>query len=126
MQLERVERSSLTGVPLTRQILIRFRTRALRKRVWYRTLSTIERGLIDLTIQWVDNIQSKPMTRIVMRILRKLAQSMEVGIVQVIGRGRELASRITELATKWGNSSALEWKSQQGFLLALGRGIVLR
>ena len=126
MQLERVERSSLLGVPLTRQVLIRFKTRALRRRVWYRTLSRIERGLVDLTIQWVDNIQSKPMTRVVWIILEKLLKALEVRLVQILSRGQVLASKISDLATKWGNSSASMWKFERRFLLALGLGIVLR
>ena len=125
MQLERVGRSSLISVPLTRQVLIGFRTRALRKRVWYRTLSRIERGLVDLTIQWVDHIQSKPMTRTVRKILRKLEEALLERVLRALRRGGLLALRISELAMTWGNKSALSWRFELDFKWSLGLGVVL-
>ena len=124
MQLESIGLSGLIEVPLTRQILIQFRTRALRKRVWYRTLSRIERGLVDLTIRWVDRIRSTEMTRIVKMILQKLTGALEMRMVGVLARGRILASRISDLATQWGNRSAPTWKFERGFQIALGLRIV--
>ena len=110
--------------PITRDVLIRLKTRGLRRRLWYCTLSRMERGLVDLTIRWVDKVRSGRMTETLMRILAKLAQALETGMGKVLGKGRILAARASELAVKWGNVSAYSWRYEQGFCRAIGLGIV--
>ena len=110
--------------PITREVLIGIKTRGLRRRVWYRVLDRMERGLVDLTIRWVDKVRSGRMTETLMRILAKLAQALETGMGKVLGKGRILAARASELAVKWGNVSAYSWRYEQGFCRALGLGIV--
>ncbi len=100
------------------------KTRGLRRRVWYRALDRIERGLVDLTIRWVDKVRSGRMTETLMRILEKLAQAMETGMGRVLGRGRILAARASAIAVGWGNGSAFYWRFEQAFCRALGLGIV--
>jgi hypothetical protein len=111
----------LTG-PITREVLVGMRTRGLRRRVWYCTLSRMERGLVDLTIRWVDKVRSGRMTETLMRILLKLAQAMETGMGRVLSRGRELALRASSLAVGWGNSQAYAWRYDESYALALGLG----
>ena len=113
----------LTG-PITREVLVGMRTRGLRRRLWYSTLSRMERGLVDLTIRWVDKVRSGRMTETLMRILLKLAQAMETGMGRVLGRGRVLASRASELAVGWGNSAAFYWRFETAFCNALGLRVV--
>src|SRR5437016_7097299 len=114
----------LLGGPITRKVLIGMKTRGLRRRVWYRALDRMERGLVDLTIRWVDKVRSGRMTETLMRILAKLAQALETGMGRVLGKGRILAARASELAVKWGNVSAYSWRYEQGFCRAIGLGIV--
>src|SRR5256712_11789286 len=89
--------------PITREVLIGIKTRGLRRRLWYSTLSRIERGLVDLTIRWVDKGRSGRMTETLVRILAKLALALETGMGRVLGRGRMLAARASELAVEWSN-----------------------
>src|SRR2546422_2833145 len=89
--------------PITREVLVGLKTRGLRRRVWYCTLSRIERGLVDLTIRWVDKVRSGRMTETLLRILAKLALALETGVGRVLGRGRMLAARASELAVEWSN-----------------------
>jgi len=110
--------------PITCEVLIGIKTRGLRRRVWYRALDRMERGLVDLTIRWVDKVRSGRMTETLMRILAKLAQALETGMGKVLGKGRILAARASELAVKWGNVSAYSWRYEQGFCRAIGLGIV--
>jgi len=84
----------------------------------------MERGLVDLTIRWVDKVRSGRMTETLVRILAKLAQALETGMGKVLGKGRVLAARASELAVKWGNVSAYSWRYEQGFCRAIGLGIV--
>ena len=110
--------------PITREVLIGIKTRGLRRRIWYWALDRMERGLVDLTIRWVDKVRSGPMTETLMRILEKLAEALETGMGKVLGKGRVLAARASELAVKWGNVSAYSWRYEQGFCRAIGLGIV--
>src|SRR5712691_7860037 len=112
----------MTG-PITREVLVGFRTRGLRRRLWYCTLSRMERGLVDLTIRWVDKVRSGLMAETLLRILVKLALALETGMGRVMGRGRVLAVRASELAVGWGNSAAFYWRFETAFANALGRGI---
>jgi hypothetical protein len=97
------------------------KTRSLRRRVWYRVLDRIERGLVDLTIRWVDKVRSGTMARVLLRILGKLAQAMQQGMVRVLTVGRELALRASVLAVGWGNSDAYGWRFDRGFWLKLAK-----
>src|SRR6266704_4287312 len=109
--------------PITREVLVGLKTRGLRRRVWYRALDRMERGLVDLTIRWVDKVRSGRMTETLVRILAKLAMALETGMGRVLARGRMLAVRASELAVGWGNSSAFSWRFETAFANALGHGI---
>src|SRR5438094_4497406 len=110
--------------PITCEVLIGIKTRGLRRRVWYRALDRIERGLVDLTIRWVDKVRSGRMTETLMRILVKLATALETGMGKVLGRGRELATRVSSLAVGWGNKAAFYWRFDQSFCSALSLGLL--
>ena len=110
--------------PITREVLIGIKTRGLRRRVWYGALDRMERGLVDLTIRWVDKVRSGRMTETLLRILEKLAMALETGMGRVPGRGRELALRASLLAVSWGNGQAYAWRYDEPYALALGLGRV--
>ncbi len=105
--------------PLTRETIAGLKLRALRRRVWYGALDRVERGLVDLTIRWVDKVRSGTMTRVLLRILGKLARAMEHGMARVLLTGRELALQASLLAVGWGNSQAYAWRFDEGFQRAL-------
>jgi hypothetical protein len=110
--------------PLTRETIAGLRLRALRRRVWYGALDRIERGLVDLTIRWVDKVRSGRMARVLLRILEKLARAMEQRIVRVLTMGRDLALRASMLAVEWGDSQAYSWRFDEGFWRGLGSGVL--
>ncbi len=101
--------------PLTRETIAGLKLRALRRRVWYGALDRIERGLVDLTIRWVDRVRSGRLAETLLRILVKLARAMEQGMARVLMVGRELALRASMLAVEWGNSQAYAWRFDEGF-----------
>src|SRR6266702_288193 len=106
--------------PLTGRTLAGLKTRALRKRVWYRVLDRIERGLLDLTIRWVDNVRSRRLTEMLLRILAKLARAMEQGMARVLVVGRELALRASLLALRGGREQADGWRDAESLSRGLG------
>ncbi len=61
---------SLNG-PLTRDVIVGLKTRALRRRVWFSALDRLERGLVDLTIRWVDTVRTGRLAWVLVRILGK-------------------------------------------------------
>src|SRR2546428_91878 len=88
---EELNLQEILDSPLTSRKLAGLKTRALRKRVWYGVLDRVERGLLDLTIRWVDNVRSGRLREMLLRILVKLARAMEQGMARVLVVGRELA-----------------------------------
>ena len=89
---------------------------ALRHRVWFKSLSRVERGIIDLTVQCVDSIKSGKLANVVTAILEKLklaTESMLDRLVRAIGL--PLAQKIGLIAQKWGNFSAKEWATDTSF-----------
>src|SRR3989442_13581330 len=109
--------------PITREVLVGLKTRGLRRRLWHSTLSRIERGLVDVTIRWVDKQRSGRLTATLVRILAKLAMALETGMGRVLMRGRILAMKASELAVGWGDRSAYSWRFETAFANALGNGI---
>ena len=85
-------------------------------------LDRVERGLLDLTIRWVDNVRSGRLTETLLRILVKLARAMEQGMVRVLLVGRELAFRASLMAVRWGNGQAYAWRFDESFWRGLGLG----
>src|SRR3989442_14205162 len=88
---EELNLQEILDSPLTGRKLAGLKTRALRKRVWFRVLDRVERGLLDLTIRWVDKVRSGPLTETLLRLLVKLTRAIEHGITRVLVVGRELA-----------------------------------
>ena len=114
--------------PLTGRKLAGLKTRALRKRLWFRVLDRVERGLLDLTIRWVDNVRSGRLTETLLRILVKLARAMEQGMSRVLVVGRELALQASVFGVRWGNDLAYAWRFDESFWRGLGlsRALVRR
>ncbi len=84
-------------------------------------MDRIERGLVDLTIRWVDNVRNSTMARVLLRILGKLVQALEHGMARVLTVGKELALKASELAVRWGNIQAYAWRSDRVFWIGLAR-----
>src|SRR2546428_9186119 len=103
-QRDAYEKHSRDRSLLSKNSLLRLKTKALRNRVWFRVLSRIERGLLDLTIRWVDQVKSTKLANILDEILTKLLMAMNHGILGALQGGCALARRISEWASGWGNS----------------------
>ncbi len=89
---------------------------ALRRGVWYRVLSKIERGVLDLTVRYVDTIRSSKLAKLVTAILEKLTSAMENVLVRLVRTiGAPMARRMSEIAMTWGNFSASAWAEDANF-----------
>lgn len=96
--------------------LLRIKQLALRRRIWFKALNHLERGIIDLTVKTVDHIKSSKLAQVVTGILSKLEAAME-SLTSRLARtiGLPLAQKLSDLAVSWGNSSAREWAHDLAF-----------
>jgi len=114
--LKREALSNQALLPLSKSKLIRMKTKAMRRGVWFRVLTLSERAQIDLTMKFVQKIRSLLLTRVLVSILKKLTDVFESRVARAITNiGRGLAERISRIARSWGNKSASEWLEDRGF-----------
>ena len=83
---------------------------ALRRGIWYRALSRVERGILDLTTRYVEIISSAKLAKVVTAIIEKL-QTASQSVVDRLVRsvGLSLTKKISAIAVTLGNTSASSW-----------------
>ena len=106
---------------LTRTVLVDIRARSMRKRIWFRELTAIERSLVNLTIRVVDEVKSSRLSRLLGLIVQRLEEALESKFLRRAWEmGRELARRFARIAYSWGNVKALSWVRDSAYILYLG------
>lgn len=102
---------------LDSKYLLRLKREALRRRVWFRALSALERGLVDSVIRVVDKPRSFKLIMALARIVVKVKMALRSRIEALMEHvGRPLAKKISMIALKWGNVSARKWAEDEGFI----------
>ena len=100
---------------------MRIKTRSLRQRVWFNTLSKVERAIVDLTIRCVERVRSNVLARTISTIVRKLLTCLDEGFMMRAERvGYEIAEKICTLGERWGNETCSKWKRDKCFISFLG------
>ena len=112
--------------PVTRKLMMTLRAKSLRQGHWFKVLESHERGLIDVAVRWVNTVRNERLELVLSRILSKLLVAMLSPLGVFLERGRYAAFRLSELAVRWGNGSALSWRLDDAFQLCLGAGLVGR
>lgn len=106
---------------LTRQSLARVKTRALRQRVWFKTLSRVERAIMDLTIKCVERVQSKILTKTILAIVKKMLKTFEESFMRRAERaGYKIAQKLCTIGERWGNNECSAWRRDKSFISFLG------
>ena len=109
--------SHQTPIPLCRDELVRMRAKAIRRGVWFRTLTRSERAQVDLTIRVVQKVRSFLLARVLASLVKKLLDAMESKVLRLMREvGRSLAKELSGIAQKWGNASATRWAKDLGFI----------
>jgi len=104
-------------IPLGRDELIKVRTRALRRGVWFRGLTRAERAVVDLTIRVVERVRSLLLEKVLISVVKKLLDAMEGEAARLMRTvGRSIARRLSGVARGWGNQSAAGWAEEPGFI----------
>lgn len=114
---ERMMRMGQMRIPLSRNGIVRMKVKALRRGVWYRVLSRVERACVDLVIRVVERVRSRLLSRVLSSVLRKLDEAMESRVWRLVREmGTKLASEVSRIAQGWGNKSAEQWATDSGFV----------
>lgn len=104
-------------ISLCRASLIKVRTRAVRRGVWFRALSRVERAEIDLTIMVARKVRSLFLAKVLYSILGKLFEAMESKVSRLKREvGLPLARKLSAIAQSWGCRSADSWTRDLGFI----------
>ena len=97
--------------------LVRLKLKAMRRGVWFRALSRIDRVLLELTVSVVPRVRSFKLAKMLSTIVERLEDALEGRVFHVFRRiGFQLARRISLLAQKWGNKTAHAWANDLGFI----------
>jgi hypothetical protein len=97
--------------------LVMWKLKAFRKRVWFKVLNRLERGLIESVIKIVDKVRSTLLTKVLTSIVKKLQTALESPVTRLMREvGRSLAQKISQIAQSWGNKSAQKWKDDNEFV----------
>jgi len=103
--------------PLMRSEIIKVKTRALRRGVWYRVLTRAERACVDLAIIVVERVRSRLLQRVLFSVLSKLEEAMESQVRRLMREiGDGLALKVSQIAQEWGNKSAVKWAKDTSFV----------
>jgi hypothetical protein len=97
--------------------LIQIRRKALRRGVWFRSLDSVERGILRLVTRIVDRVGSPLLGVVLTKILRKLNDAMKSEFERKMEDfGFARARVIALLAESWGNLAAKNWRYDSGFV----------
>jgi hypothetical protein len=102
---------------LSKEQLVKLRSKAMRAGVWFRALPRIDRVLVDLTIRVAGKIRSATLARNILAVTRKLEGLLGNSVLRTFREiGVRLAQKISLVAQKWGNASAKIWASDVSFV----------
>ena len=102
--------------------LVVLRTRAMRKGLWFKLLTPVERSICELAIRSLRAVKSRRLAEVLRTIMDKLvsylrrpfqAQDLAWAI------GYEMARIISSVASSWGHPRALEWARSPEFVTYL-------
>lgn len=86
------------------------RRMALRKRIWYKNLDYLERGIVNLSIKLVENIKSPLLARTIAEIIINIQKFFnDEFIVQVRNYGYNKMREVIHIAERLGCKEAFGW-----------------
>jgi len=113
---KKVYLKNVSFLMLRRERLLKLKLKAIRRRVWFRALSRIDRVLVDLTIRVVDVVHSSRLAEALFSVVKKLEDGLEGRVSRATKEvGFSLARKLSLLAQKWGNNLARNWMSDMSF-----------
>jgi len=96
---------------------------ALRRRVWFKALSRVERLIVELTVRVVRRVRSIQLAKALLNIADKLQNwinSMKTFKEIALEAGLRMAKRMVKVAVKLNVEKAYEWLNDQAYVFYLG------
>jgi hypothetical protein len=105
-----------------REDVVKLKTIAVRRGLWFKVLSTIERAVVDLTLKVVERVRSSTLREALKSIASKIFNSLKARSFRerAMEIGRVLAERIAITAERLGSKEARKWTEDLGFIMYLG------
>jgi len=105
-----------------REDVAKLKTIAVRRGLWFKALSTVERAIVDLTIRVVERVRSSVLKGVLKAIASKIVEALKAKSFRerAIVIGRALAERLVRIAERFGNKRAREWAEDPSFVMYLG------
>ena len=101
----------------TRGFLVEMRRKAIHRRVWFKVLDRVERGILSLAVRVVEQVESAVLGTVLLQIVRKLRDSLKSEFVKRMeGFGLVKARKIAQQAISWGYEAARAWIIDPGFV----------
>ena len=92
------------------------RRRALRKGLWFKILSSVERGLVNLTIKYVKEPRSPMLISALSEIVTRIVEAVKSTYLFVLESiGRPIAAQRVTAALSWGNRQSRDWLNDRAF-----------
>jgi hypothetical protein len=101
----------------TKGFLSEVRRNALRKRVWYKALDSLERGILSIAAKIIDSVKSDMLNFQLVKIMAKLKEASKCGFVKHFEQyGMERMRIIKSQAKLFGYNGASELLKDNGFI----------
>jgi len=86
----------------SREGLAKLKTIAVRRNLWFKALSTMERAIVDLTIRVVERVRSSVLKGVLKAIASKIVEALKAKSFRerAIVIGRALAERLVRIAER--------------------------
>ena len=96
--------------------LVELKRRSVRRGIWHRILSGLERAQVDLTVRMVKVVRSPLLATVLDRIINKLSSALQSRILSLVRSvGFPMALRLSRIAQSWGYEAAQTWGEDSGF-----------
>jgi hypothetical protein len=105
-----------------REGLAKLKTLAVRRGLWFKVLSAVERAVVDLTLKVVERVRSSVLKEALKSIASKVVEALKSRSFKerAMAIGRALAERLVRVAERLGNKRAREWAEDPSFVMYLG------
>jgi hypothetical protein len=88
----------------------------MRRRIWYKVLSVLERAQVDLTLRMLERVRSPLLAKVLDSIIEKLSVALRSKVSTLIQSvGFPQALKLSRIAKSWGHRTADKWNSNREF-----------
>jgi hypothetical protein len=106
------------------KILESLKKKALRRGLWFNTLNSIERGIIDICIRIKRDfdVKSSRLLRVLTEIVKKIIQVLKsFSDIESWIKGFRMASQASWIAVSWGYKEAWKWAQDLNYITYLAK-----